>query len=367
MKSTDAIVIGGGPAGMAAALGLVEFGIEVTVLERMSSPSVRIGETLPPEAATLLRRLGVWERFLSERHLPAPGTISVWETDEPNEQDFIFNPYGNGWHLDRTRFDSMLVDEGRRRGIAVEAGSQVVRCSHSTNNGWHVEVRSKGIVSHMEATWIIDATGRSSWMARQKEIRRHVCDQLVGIFRFWHRDRTSGLPDPRLLVEAVEQGWWYAAPLPEGRIAVAYMTDLNLLPPPPRELTRFWDLKARETRHVERFLSNAVTCSPIASIVADSYCLEQVGGHNWLAVGDAAMAWDPLSSQGLTNALRTGILAAHTIVEAHRERTSDLSRYEATIAQDFKEYQRLRLHFYGRARRWPQSPFWKRRQMTRLD
>jgi flavin-dependent dehydrogenase len=352
---------------MAAALGLAEFGIEVTVLERTSSPSARIGETLPPEAATLLRRLGVWERFLSERHLPAPGKISAWETEELYEQDFIFNPYGNGWHLDRPRFDLMLVDEGRCRGIAVEGDSQVVRCSHSTNNVWRVEVRSKGIVSHLQATWIIDATGRSSWMARQMEIRRHVCDQLVGIFQFWHTDRTSGLPDPRLLVEAVEQGWWYAAPLPEGRIAVAYMTDLNLLPPPPRELTRFWELKIREARHIEQFLSNAVPCSQIASIVADSYCLERVGGHNWLAVGDAAMAWDPLSSQGITNALRTGILAAHAIAEAHRERTCDLSRYEAAIARDFQQYQHLRSHYYGRARRWLQSPFWTRRQMTQLD
>jgi flavin-dependent dehydrogenase len=351
---------------MAAALGLAEFGIDVTVLKRTSSPSARIGETLAPEAATLLRRLGVWERFLTERHLPAPGTISAWETDEPNEQDLIFNPYGNGWHLDRPRFDSMLVDEGRRRGIALQGCSQVVRCSRSTKSVWDVELRSQGMLSHLEATWIIDATGRSSWMARQMKIGRHVCDQLVGIFQFWHTDRTSGLPDPRLLVEAAEQGWWYAAPLPGGRIALAYMTDLDLLPPPPRELTRFWELKVRETRHIERFLSNAVPCSPIASIVADSYCLEQVGGHNWLAVGDAAMAWDPLSSKGITNALRTGLLAAHAIAEAHKERTSALSRYEAAIAQDFKEYQRVRRHFYGQARRWPQSPFWKRRQMTRL-
>jgi flavin-dependent dehydrogenase len=298
--------------------------------------------------------------------LPVPGTISAWETEETNEQDFIFNPYGNGWHLDRSRFDSMLVDEGRRRGIMVESDSQVVRCSLLANNIWHVDVKSKGIVSHLEAKWIVDATGRSSWMARHLEIGRCVYDQLVGIFQFWHSDPT-GLSDPRLLVEAVERGWWYLAPLPKGRFTVAYMTDLDLLPSPPRDLTQFWERKICETRHIEQFLSNAVSCSPIASIVANSYCLERVGGQNWLAVGDAAMAWDPLSSQGITNALMTGILAAHAIAEARSERTSDFSRYEAAIARDFSEYRRLRSHFYRQARRWPQSPFWKRRQLARLD
>jgi flavin-dependent dehydrogenase len=354
--------MGAGPAGMAAALSLDEVGITVTVLERTSFASVRIGEALPPEAAMLLRRLGVWDRFLSDKHLPVPGTISVWETDETNEQDFIFNPYGNGWHLDRPRFDSMLVEEGRRKGITIEGDSHVVRCSLSPNDRWHVDVKSKGIVSQLEAKWIVDATGRSSWLARHLRVGRNVHDQLVGIFQFWHIDPTAGSSDPRLLVEAVEHGWWYFAPAPKGRITVAYMTDLDLLPSPPRDLTEFWQREFCLTRHLAPFLSNAVHCGPIASMVANSYCLERVSGHNWLAVGDAAMAWDPLSSQGIANALRTGILAAQAIAEARSERTSDFSRYEAAIAHDFSEYRRLRSHFYRQAKRWPESPFWKRRQ-----
>jgi len=102
-QPVDVVVVGGGPAGAAIAIALARGSRSVVVLERSGYEHPRIGETLPPEARVPLASLGVWDRFLEQRHGPAPGTLSVWGQDRPAENHFICNPHGNGWHLDRQR------------------------------------------------------------------------------------------------------------------------------------------------------------------------------------------------------------------------------------------------------------------------
>ena len=100
------------------------------MIEKSHYEQARIGETLPPAARPLLMRLAVWEPFLAAGHLPSPGVLSAWGDDELYQTHFIFNPYGQGWHLDRQRFDSDVGSSGeasrgasllRRKGHFVPA------------------------------------------------------------------------------------------------------------------------------------------------------------------------------------------------------------------------------------------------------
>ena len=118
-------MLGGGPAGAAAAITLARAGRSVVVIEKSHYEQPRIGETLPPAARPLLARLAVWEPFLAAGHLPSPGVLSVWGDDELYENHFIFNPYGQGWHLDRQRFDRMLARAARHAGASAYCGAQV--------------------------------------------------------------------------------------------------------------------------------------------------------------------------------------------------------------------------------------------------
>jgi flavin-dependent dehydrogenase len=86
-----------------------------------------------------------------------------------------------------------------------------------------------------------------------------------------------------------------------------------------------------------------------------------VCGHGWLAVGDAAMAFDPLSSQGLLQALASGIRAGETAVRHLAGESTAVGEYALKTAEIFGEYKRLHAVYYGREGRWPQSIFWQRR------
>ena len=137
----DVVVLGGGPAGAAAAITLARGGHSVAVLEKSHYEEPRIGETLPPSARLPLADLGVWESFLSAGHLPAPGVASAWGEDELYETHFIFNPHGRGWHLDRQRFDAMLAQAASDAGALLYCDARIASCL-PVAGGWEIDVIS---------------------------------------------------------------------------------------------------------------------------------------------------------------------------------------------------------------------------------
>src|SRR4051812_38175072 len=115
----DVGIVGGGVAGCAAAIALARAGCSVVVFERTDYATARIGETLPPRARVLLEQLGVWTAFAADGHLPASGLLAAWGSGDLHETQFLFNPYGSGWHLDRRRFESRFAQWAEEAGVRV--------------------------------------------------------------------------------------------------------------------------------------------------------------------------------------------------------------------------------------------------------
>jgi flavin-dependent dehydrogenase len=82
-------------------------------------------------------------------------------------------------------------------------------------------------------------------------------------------------------------------------------------------------------------------------------------------VGDAASAWDPLSSQGIAKALRSGVAAADTIIEYLSGDPAAMVRYANGSQADFEQYLNTYHHYYRREMRWPEAVFWNRRHALR--
>jgi flavin-dependent dehydrogenase len=97
---------------------------------------------------------------------------------------------------------------------------------------------------------------------------------------------------------------------------------------------------------------------------AASHCLLHAAGDGWLAIGDAAIGRDPLSSSGIDFALASAERASSVLCALAAGRHESADEYDAEVQADFAAYLRDRRAYYGIERRWPESPFWQRRQFT---
>lgn len=350
----DVAIVGGGPGGCATALSLRAFApsLSVALIEASHYDTPRIGETLPPPARALLEHLGVWEVFLAHGHRPVYGTSSVWGEASPSDNDFIYMPAGRGWHLDRTAFDAMLAQQAEARGATLIHGR--VREAEGTcltlDDGTTVDAR-----------FVVDATGGAAILARRRGARFIAADTLTA-FACFLSDNGS---DPRTTVEAFADGWWYTAALPDGTRIVACMTDADA----GRRLgladATTWRVQLDELPHLGPLLRDCAPRGPVTVRPAESRRLDPPAGDDWLAVGDAASRFDPLSSQGITKALRSGVFASYAIADRLlRNDASGLTRYTRFIRDEFESYLEMRAKVYAEEGRWPESAFWRRRRET---
>ncbi len=361
-RNIDVAVLGGGPAGSATALALARHGYAAVVIERTDYKDVRIGETLPPAVQQVLAGFGVWDRFIAENHSPSFSIYSAWGRGDLYENDFIFNPYGSGWHVDRSRFDAMLALAAEEAGAAVYRDAQLTSCVEDSAGNWQIGIAWGDQRGEFQTRFLVDATGRASVLARQRGARKITHDHLVGIVSFFDPSSPETAPAHYTLLEAVDDGWWYSAALPDFRLVIAYMTDADLYARGSKVSLNYLQEQLQKAAHTHsRINSCTLRCGPLI-FAANSSRMDPITGKNWLAVGDAATAFDPLSSQGVYKALESGPRAARSIEQYWAGNQTALRDYAIWAKDGFDDYLLMREEYYGREMRWANSLFWQRRQ-----
>lgn len=332
------------------------------MLDRSNGEQVRFGETLPPETRIQLEELKVWDEFQRAGHIASPGNVSVWGNDVPNANDFILNPYGCGWHIERRRFDEMLVQNAKTLSVDVCRSINVISVARESAERWKIKAVDEERCHEFTARYLIDASGRSGLLARHLGIRKSVYDRLIAAITFLQVPPDSESCDTRTLIEATEFGWWYSALLPNSRLVVAFMTDADLL---QHDLP----LASQCRKHLENApltFTRVASCIPrfdIHLISAASYSLHNVVGEGWAAVGEAAMGFDPLSSSGIICGLESGIRVAELAESGGSDKVTN-DRYDSWVKETVADFLVNRKRYYQAERRWPDSSFWYKRVVS---
>ena len=201
----------------------------------------------------------------------------------------------------------------------------------------------------------MDATGRRSGLARRLGVGRLRDSRLVALYAIGPPSDACQLN--RTLVEAGPTGWWYGAKLPSGapiagfhtlgRHAGQFATDLAA-----------WKRALGNTTHMLRLLPHTSFERPVHVLPAWGGRLTQFSGDRWIACGDAAACFDPISSQGIFSALHSGNEAGLAVADALRRRNEKLGQYSERMETVWKSYSGRLRSVYRMERRWPRELFW---------
>ncbi|KAI0825349.1 FAD/NAD-P-binding domain-containing protein [Trametes gibbosa] len=421
MHPTPVLIIGGGPAGCATALSIAQYDtlndLRVLVIDDSDPDASKIGESLPAPAKRTLSLLDpslptrLAEHTSNGLHSHCTGNASAWASTRLQETYALMNPYGAGWHLDRARFDETLREACAARACLRKGKFAAVRRLDERDGfcGWDVdaEMGSRGPIETFRARWVVDATGRRASVARKlgaKQRRHHDLLAFYVVFSSTsdpdaspsdrHHPERQPDNDDRTLIEAAPAGWWYSARLPDHKRLVTYTTSPS---DPSARIARttpgFLDMLASQTQHIARALGLDADDADVAvppayapctdtpftrSTAAGSSVLEPcasweptatgptrgipTNGRGWCAVGDAALAFDPLSSQGMITALNSGRFLGGMLAKALRPAVGDavppastgeetVRKIRAAYEAVREKYEEGRAHYYDIVRR----------------
>jgi flavin-dependent dehydrogenase len=293
----DVVIVGGGPAGSAAALWCARHGLRVILLERVQFPRHRPGETLPPGIEPIFAQLGVAGAVLAAgftRHL---GTWVSWG-EERRFDRFGGDEAGawQGYQAPRAELDRLLLDAASAAGVALRQPCRSLRPTM-------VRGRVTGVLAEdgpIRARWVIDASGSAHWLARHLKLPLQFASPRL-VARYGYARGSCPERDDAPAIVADETGWTWTARIAPGSY---HWMRLSLVDSDP------W-----RDRPPPAFAQLVPAGRPRGADVTWRI-VSRPAGPGYVCVGDAAAVLDPASSHGVLRALMSGMMAAHVIAQA---------------------------------------------------
>jgi flavin-dependent dehydrogenase len=340
----DVAILGGAFSGAATALLIKRRRPDsrILIIEKAIEFDRKVGESTTEVSSCFLTRILGLTSYLGHEQLTKQG-LRLWFANQPDQafDDCVeigarYQARLPTFQVDRARLDAHLLDLAQRAGCEVWRPAKVVRCDLHGADGQWLGVDDHGVEREVRCRWVVDATGRASFLARRLGYFRANSEHPINAV--WAR--FSGVTDwdsyewrekfPRYAAAArtgrawatnhlMGLGWWcWIIPLKGGDYSAGLVYDSRIF-----RLPEGASLGERLHSHLrshpvgrEIFREAKVVEHDARAYSALPYYATQVCGEGWAIAGDAASFIDPLYSPGLDLCAYTTSVVSDLVVRS---------------------------------------------------
>ena len=336
----DVIVIGGGPAGCAAALGLNRLGYRVVLCDQAKFPRDKVcGEFISPAADPILKRLGVLDRIetLSPKRLKGVA-ISSYEGEEvvidyPQLPGMDARP--TSLSVPRYELDANFMEEVKQVGVEVREQHKVTEFLFAEGRVTGVRGWDESKTSFtLKAPLVIDAGGRNALSLKNMGLRKESAGNIkIAMAAHW---QGAQIADDYCYMHVSHPGYTGISSVGRDRANVVLVVNHKAMR--GEKPDKFYLDAVMRNCHRRKILQDAECIESVRTIESVAFSVKPVTCGGLLLVGDAMGFIDPFTGEGIYLSLRSSEIAVEVVDKAFKK--SDWSNemlkdYEIRRRQEF--------------------------------
>jgi FADH2 O2-dependent halogenase len=319
---TEVVIVGGGPAGSVLGLYLDRAGIDHIIIDKAHHPRPHVGESLVCSTTPILKEIDFLPVMERERFIMKRGVCwSSW-FDEMVQLDFCdLGELGYAYHVDRAKFDDLLLQHAREHGSRVLTGVQVERVDFN-RQGAATGITAKLGESRLtlKSRLVVDATGRQALLGRQLQLMKPDPEFRQFAVHSWYTgvERGNGAAADFICIHLlpIHRGWAWQIPINDEVTSVGVVTDREHFVKAGDDVDQFFHWITGLNPILAQRMKHATRLREFRLDGNYSYRMDRFVSDGWLLVGDAAFFVDPIFSSGVSVALHSAKFAAETIAQA---------------------------------------------------
>ncbi|MEP7342310.1 MAG: ATP-binding cassette domain-containing protein [Acidobacteriota bacterium] len=318
----DVIIIGGGPAAAALGVYLGRAGIDHFIVDKSHHPRAHVGESLPYSTNRILDEIDFLSVMKRERFIAKHGVAwSSWRDGEQITFEYdALGDYDHTYHVNRAKFDDLLLKHALDNGSRVFSGAQVLRVNFDRRgfaNGITAQLGGKNIA--LNSRFVVDASGRQAVLGQQLKLMRPIAGHSQFAVHTWfenvHRGHSSAATHTHMHLLPSPYGWVWQIPIDEQTTSIGVVTNRQGFVKSGEDVKQFFEHAIGLNPTLRERMRYATQLREFRLDGNSSYAMERFAGNGWLMMGDAAFFIDPLFSSGVGVAMHSAKFAAEAITE----------------------------------------------------
>ncbi len=340
----DVAIIGGGPAGSSCASYLAKAGLKCAVLERELFPRLHVGESLVPSTTRVLREIGFLDQMDAVGFVRKYGAVWTAPADnsplysvdfdgmeldcqasirfEERPQPGVDRNYT--WHVDRGKFDLLMLQHAAKLGAAVYEGVRVSEVDFSDPKLPRLNFSLGGKAMSLTANMVVDASGRQTLLGNQLKLKKMdaVFNQYALHTWFDRYDRTA-LARTKAYENYIfihflplTNTWLWQIPITDTVTSIGVVTQKQNFEKSRESRENFFWNSIRSRPELFEGLRKSEQMRPLKEEGDYSYGMKEINGDGFALIGDAARFVDPIFSSGVSIALTSAKFISEDIVRA---------------------------------------------------